>query len=335
VIPGTSVFGTTAKGRQVHRAVISNGTLSAAILTHGAALQDARLGGISHSLTVGSPDLAAYEGRMASCGSIVGPVGNRIGNATATIDGVTHHFDKNLNGKHTLHGGGAATHRRIWDLTDTGPTHATFQITLEHGEHGFPGNRTLTARYDLPSDATLRLILTAATDAPTLMNLANHSYWRLDDAPTFAGQTLKIAADRYLPATIEDVLPTGDIAAVDNTRFDYRQGRTLQAGAEGLIDTNFCLSQARQPLRPVAWLTGTGGLRLEMSTTEPGLQVFDGHILNLPQYAGNDGAPYAAYAGLALEAQFWPDAPNNPRFPPILLRPGDDWQQVTTWRFGH
>lgn len=331
--PETSIFGTTAAGQTVHRAVISNGALSAAILSHGVALQDVRLDDVAHSLTVGSPSLAAYEGPMASSGSIVGPVGNRIGNATAVIDGQTYHFDVNLNGKHTLHGGGAATHRSVWDLTETGDTHATFHLCLADGAHGFPGTRQIIARYDFADDATLRLTLTANTDAPTLMNLANHSYWRLDDAPTFKGQTLKLAADRYLPSTVEDVLPTGEIAAVEGARFDYREGRTLGAGTEGLIDTNFCLSKSRQPLRPVAWLTGQSGLSLEMATTEPGLQVFDGHILDLPDYPSNDGPPHVAYAGLALEAQFWPDAPNNPEFPQIILNPGDAWKQVTTWRF--
>jgi len=330
--PGTTVFGTTASGQPVHRVIISSGALSAAVLSHGVALQDVRLRGVKHSLTVGSPELTAYEGRMASCGSIVGPVGNRIGNAMALIDGKTCYFDKNLNGRHTLHGGGAATHRKVWEPVDSSAAHATFQLTLPDAAHGFPGNRTLRATYGV-TDTTLRLTLTATTDAPTLMNLANHSYWRLDNAPTVAGHTLTVAADRYLPATLEDVLPTGEITSVTSTRFDYRKGRTLQAGKEGLLDTNFCLSQTRQPLRPVAWLTGQSGLNLVMATTEPGLQVFDGHILNLPQYPGNDGAPYVAYAGLALEAQFWPDAPNNPDFPPIILRPGDDWEQITTWSF--
>ncbi len=215
---------------------------------------------------------------------------------------------------------------------DSSATRATFQLVLPDGAHGFPGNRTLTATYNV-RDTSLRLTLTATTDAPTLMNLANHSYWRLDDTPTVAGHTLKIAADRFLPATPEDVLPNGEIAQVAGTRFDYRQGRALNAGNDGLLDTNFCLSDTRQPLRPVAWLTGPSGLKMQMATTEPGLQVFDGHILNLPQYPGNDGLPYVAYAGVALEAQFWPDAPNNPAFPSIILRPGDDWEQVTTWSF--
>ncbi len=330
--PGTTHFGTTANGQNVHRITISSGDLSAAILTHGCALQDVRLSGIAHSLTVGSPDLRAYEAEMGTCGSIVGPVGNRIGGAQAEIDGKTHHFDAHYNGKHTLHGGRAATHAQIWQIADTGPDHAALRLDLPDGEGGFPGTRQITARWDI-KDQNLRLTLDATTDAPTLMNLANHSYWRLADSPTYKGHTLQVHADHYLPSTIEDVLPTGNIAPVENTRYDYRQPRPLQAGAEGLLDTNFCLSPTREPLRDAATLTAPSGLSLTLATTEPGLQVFDGHILDLPAYPSNDGPPHQAYAGLALEAQFWPDAPNNPDFPSIILRPGAPWQQITEWRF--
>ncbi len=330
--PGTDLFGQTAKGQDVHRIAISSGDLSAAILTHGCTLQDVRLSGIAHSLTIGSPDLRAYENEMGTCGSIVGPVGNRIGNARATIDGTTYQFDAHYNGKHTLHGGSAATHAQIWQIADTGPSHATLQLTLPDGHGGFPGTRRITAHWDV-KDQTLRLTLDAETDAPTLMNLANHSYWRLSDTPTYLGHTLQVHADTYLPSTVEDVLPTGEIAEVANTRFDYRQPRPLQAGAEGLLDTNFCLSRTREPLREAATLTAPTGLSLTLATTEPGLQVFDGHILDLPAYASNDGPATQAYAGLALEAQFWPDAPNNPDFPSIILRPADPWRQITEWRF--
>lgn len=330
--PGVAPFGQTSTGEAVHRITIADGALSAAILTLGVALQDVRLDGTAHSLTVGGPTLAPYEAEMQFCGTIVGPVANRIGGARAVIDGQTYRFDANLNGKHTLHGGSGATHNRVWTLADHGPVHATFHLHLKKGDGGFPGDRHLSARYRIANRA-LELTLSASTDAPTLMNLANHSYWRLDDAPTFAGQTLKIDAESYLPSTPDDVLPTGEIAPVTGSRFDFRRPRRLGAGNEGLIDTNFCLSQTRQPLRPVAWLTGRSGLTLEMATTEPGLQVFDGHILDMPVCPGNDGPPHRAYSGLALEPQFWPDATNNPNFPSIILRPGETWTQTTTWRF--
>ena len=330
--PGVAPFGQTRAGQAVHRITISDGALSAAILTLGVALQDLRLCGTAHSLTVGGPLLGPYEDEMQFCGTIVGPVANRIGGAKAMIGGQTYRFDNNLNGKHTLHGGSGATHNRVWTLAEHGPARAMFHLRLADGDGGFPGNRDLSACYRITGQ-TLELTLAAQTDATTLMNLANHSYWRLDDAPTFAGQTLQIAADTYLPSARDDLLPTGQIAPVAGSRFDFRQPRRLDAGREGLIDTNFCLSKSRQPLRPVARLTGRSGLTLEMATTEPGLQVFDGHILEMPACPGNDGPPHRAYSGLALEAQFWPDATNHPDFPPIVLCPDAPWIQTTTWTF--
>jgi len=330
--PGLTDFGISTTGAMVQRIALSNGTLSAAILTRGIALQDVRLTGVDHSLTVGFPTLEPYETTMSSAGTLVGPVGNRIGGASAVIDRQRFDFDTNFNGKHTLHGGAAATHKRLWTLVDHSDTHVELILEMPDAQHGFPGNRTLTALYQI-SDSTLSLTLTATTDAPTLMNPANHSYWRLDDLPTFDGHTLRLAADHYLPTTVDDVLPTGQIVDVTNTRFDYRAARRLTPATDGLIDNNFCLSKTRQPLRPVAWLTGTSGLTMEMATTEPGLQVFDGHILARSDAPGNDGTAYQPHAALALEAQFWPDATNNPDFPSIILRPEDHWQQVTIWTF--
>lgn len=328
-----TIFGTTAAGDTVHRLMLGTGDLSVALLTHGAVMQDVRLAGVGHSLTIGSPDLAAYESKMASCGAVMGPVVNRVTGGTFTLDGTTYELDRNFRDTHTIHGGSAAFHRRVWDIADQGPDHAELRLDLPDGDGGFPGNRTVTARFELMPPTTIRMTLTATTDAPTPLNLANHSYWRLDDAPTVAGHVLQVAADRYTPRNNdEELLPTGEIADVTGTRFDFRQGRTLVDGADGLYDNNLCLSDARGPLRPVAWLTGQSGLRMEMATTEPGLQVFDGHILGLP-FMGNDGAEYVPYAGVALEAQFWPDAMTHPAFPDIVLRPGETWEQVTEWRF--
>ena len=204
--------------------------------------------------------------------------------------------------------------------------------TLPDGEGGFPGNRTLTARFTV-QDTTLHLTLTATTDAPTLMNLANHSYWNLGPYATTAGHSLTIAADHYLPGDPATTIPTGEIRTVSGTGFDYRKPRPIRAGQEGLLDLNFCLSTQRQTLRPVATLTGPTGIRMTMATTELGLQLFDGHITGMANTNDLDGKPTQDYAGLALEAQFWPDAPNNPGFPDITLQPNQSWTQQTSWTF--
>lgn len=326
------IFGTLQTGETVHRHQIAAGDLSVAVLTRGAILHDVRLSGLDYSLTLGSPVLADYEGGMASCGCIVGPVANRIAGCEAEIDGQLYRFTSDRDDPHLLHGGDAAIHSEVWEVVEATAEAITLTIDMPDGEGGFPGNRRITARYAITAPATLRLTLQAKTDAPTLMNLANHSYWRLDPGPTFAAHTLRVAADRYLPSS-EDLIPLGAPQPVAGTRFDFREGRVLQPGVEGLIDNNFCVSDARVPLRPVAWLTAPSGVSMEMGSNEPGLQVFDAHIMDLPEAHTHDGPAPIAHAAVALEAQHWPNAPHNPDYPSIVLRPGEAWEQITEWRF--
>lgn len=302
-------FGTLADGRPVERLTIAAGDLTVRILTFGAALQDLRLAGVAHPLTLGSDDLADYQGPMRYAGTIVGPVANRIAGASAEIDGRRHHFEAN-DGRNTLHGGRTGTQGRVWEVLRHGSAELALGLTLDDGEGGFPGNRRITARFVAEAPARLTLTLAAETDAPTLVNLANHSYWRLGGPG--APQELRSPAERYLPTGAEN-LPTGEIAPVESTRFDFRTPRRV--GGQG-YDHCLCLARARRPLTRAAELAG-GGLRMAMETTEPGLQVFDGH----------------AEGWVALEAQGWPDAPNRPEFPSILLRPGTRYEQVTRWRF--
>lgn len=326
------IFGATPDDRPVHKLSIGSDALSVSVLTLGAAIQDVRLADVGHSLTLGFPELGPYLDPFYHAGTIMGPVANRIGQARAAIEGIDHRFDANFLGAHVLHSGTAATHLKIWKIEAHRSDTLELSICLPDGEGGFPGNRRLMARFAVDG-ASLTLTLRAETDQPTLMNLANHSYWNLGPGSTTLGHTLFAAADHYLPSDPETLIPTGEVAPVDGTRFDFRRGRALTSGRDGLLDLNLCLSQTRQPLRPVARLVGPTGAAMEMATTEPGLQVFDGHILGAASVVTADGRITEPYAALALEAQFWPDAPNHPAFPSIVLRPETDWTQVTEWRF--
>ena len=286
-------------------------------------LQDLRLAGTDHGLTLGSDRVADYEGDMRYHGALIGPVVNRLTGAQAPVAGEIHRFEANQAGLHTLHGGTAGTHLKLWTIIEADAASVTLAADLPDGEGGFPGNRRLVARFALLPPATLHLTVTAQTDAATLMNVANHSYWNLDGTPCWDGHQLRILADRYLPTT-GDFTPTGEIAAVAGSDKDFRQMRPISVG-HPLLDTNFCLSDSRVPLRDVLWLRGQSGITMTVATTEPGIQVYDGRNAIRP---GRD-----FHEGLAIEAQFWPDAPNQPGFPPIDLAPGDDWQQDTQWRF--
>ena len=319
-------FGTLPDGRAVHALDLAAGDLCLRLLTLGATLNDVRLGGIAHSLTLRSDDPADYLGPMLYFGGIVGPVANRLRGAQARIGSFVHNFEPNQSGRHILHSASAGTHLKIWEVTGLTPSTASLALSLPDGEGGFPGNRRLTARFALAAPATLRLDLAMTTDAPTIANVVNHSYWNLDGTPSWAGHSLRIVADAILPVDA-DTIPTGEILPVAGTPHDFRQSRIIAPGIPGTpaLDHNFCLSDSPRPLRDVLTLTGASGLSMTIATTEPGVQVYDGGHTRRPGRG--------LHEGLAIEPQHWPDAPANPHFPPITLLPGQTRQSTTEWRF--
>lgn len=316
-------FGTTKSGKDVHAITISAGDLSVTLLTLGAILQDVRLAGVDHSLTLGSANLADYEGPMHYHGALVGPLVNRLNGARTMIGGKQFTLDANQDGQHMLHSGRTGTQYEIWEVRDSGPAHVLFGLTLPDGTGGFPGNRQVEARFSITAPATLDLKITGTTDELTLMNFANHSYWNLDGSPNWTGHQMRIAADHMLPVG-QGMIPTGEVRAVDGTGFDLRDWTTLSAGQPG-IDHNFCFSDRPMPLRDVLWLRGASGVGMTYATNQPGVQIYDG---------GHSERPGGGlYEGFAIEAQGWPDAPNHAHFPSVSLAPGQTYEQVTQWRF--
>ncbi|MBM9593651.1 aldose epimerase family protein [Roseitranquillus sediminis] len=322
-------FGAMPDGTVVDRIVLSDGELTVGLLTLGAILQDVRLRGVPLGLTLGSPGLDAYLGPMRFHGAVIGPVANRIAGAHARIDGVPHRFPANF-GSHTLHSGDAGTQGKVWRIEAADVASATLAIDLPADEGGFPGNRTLRATWHLAPPAGIELIVTAETDAPTLMMVAHHPYWNLDGTDTWDGHALEVEADRYLPADAVD-LPTGEVLDVSGTPYDFREPRIVPR--EPLYDNSLCLADARRQLTRVARLRGRSGLALDIATTEPALHLYGGHGADTSGVAGHDGRRYGPRAGLALEPQFWPAASGYTHFPDITLRPGNDWRQHTRYDF--
>ena len=326
----SSSFGHTHAGSEVERLTIGDDMLTISILTLGAIVQDVRLQGVPHALTLGGPDLAAYEGPMAYFGAVVGPVAKRLARASAVLDGQRHHLAA-YDGPNTLHGGPTGIHALIWEPTETTDRSVTLRLSLPDGLGGFPGRRILFATFSVLSGATLELKLSATTDRTTWINLANHSYWNLDGTPTIDRHILQIDADCYLPVDAM-LIPLGP-GPVAGTAYDFRQPRQIETDESTCYDTNFCLSEARMPLRRVARLGGQSGLSMDIETTETGLQIYDATRLSTAHHPGHDGQPYAPRAGIAIEAQGWPDAPNRAGFPSTRLAPGETYEQVTRWVF--
>ena len=316
-------FGTTADGKEIHKITLSAEDLSVSLLTYGAIIQDVRLAGIERSLTLGSDDLADYEGAMCYHGSLIGPVVNRISTARMRIAGMVYELERTDKGYIHLHSGPQGTQHQVWEVIEATTTSATLGLRLPDGMNGLPGNRQIKATFAISAPATLTMEVTGKTDAKTAMNFANHSYWNLDGTETWDGHSLQIDADHYLPGT-PDAFPTGEIVDVTGTDFDFRQVRKIRPKTPDL-DNNFCLSQADQPLRDVLQLRGQSGVTMTIGTTAPGIQVYDGRDA---QRLGR-----TLYEGLAIEAQHWPDAPDNPRFPSIMIDPSQTYRQTTRWKF--
>ncbi|MEM8554232.1 MAG: aldose epimerase family protein [Pseudomonadota bacterium] len=332
LIPGVYPFGTRPDGQAVKRVVLANETLGVAILTQGAIIQDVRMAGVFHSLTIGTDTLEPYLGDMRSCGSLIGPVINRISNGSAHIGRYSYEFERNQDGKHTRHSGTAGTQRKLWEIDAVTDTALNLSLTLPDGEGGFPGNRQISAQFTLREPAELEMRVTSTTDKPTILNFANHSYWNLDGTNTYAGHRLQVAADRRCIAD-DGAMVTGEVAPVEGTFFDFREAVTLTPGEDPLIDVNMCVSTTRRNLTDVLRLEGTTGVSLQVATTEPGVQLYDGSGFKNAGAEGHDGRANAAYCGIAIEAQGWPDAINHAHFPSILVEPGHIYQQVTRFRF--
>ncbi|WP_371170743.1 aldose epimerase family protein [Aliiroseovarius sp. 2305UL8-7] len=323
-------FGTLPTGETVHRLRLTGGGLTAHLMTYGAVLQDLRLEGHKAPLVLGFPNFAPYLTHSPYFGAIAGRCANRIRDGHLELDGQTYHLDRNFIGKHSLHGGAVSMGKQLWKVVDHGSDHATFEITLPDGHMGYPGNLTAKAHFALLEGGVLDIQMEAETDAPTLCNMAHHSYFKLDDRETISDHLLKVSADHYLPVD-DELIPTGEEIPVDGTPFDYS---TLSPVSQvSPVDHNFCLSRQRTGIRPVAWLVSSeSNVTMECRTTEPGLQVYDGAKINI-DLPGLDGRPMGAHAGLAMEPQIWPDANHNETFPQAVLKPGETYHQHTQFAF--
>ena len=202
-------------------------------------------------------------------------------------------------------------------------------ITAEDGEMGFPGRLDVRMTFALSPGGVFDIRIEAETDAPTLCNVAHHSYFNFG-AETISDHLLRVDADTYLPVDAE-LIPTGEVRAVEGTRFDFRTPAPVRAAHP--VDHNFCLAPNRRSITHVARLQNPAtGLAMDVRSTEPGLQVYSGEKIDVG-LPGLTGRPMRACAGIALEPQIWPDANHHDNFPQAVLRPGDGYSQHTQYVF--
>jgi len=327
-------FGVLPDGTSVQEITLRKGPLEASVLTLGAIIRDLKVDG--RSVVLGFEDLQSYLDHSPYFGAVAGRCANRIAGARMTIDGEEHLLDVNERGRHHLHGGAVGFARRVWQLEQSDKASVLLKLVSEDGDMGYPGRVEVLLRYTLTGAGALRMKITATTDRTTPVNLTQHSYFNLDESPTILDHGLEIAAETYLPVD-EDLIPTGDIRKVEWTPYDFREGRKLRrkAGEETVVfDHNFCLADApRETVEFAAALEDAAGeRRMEVWTTEPGLQLFDAGVIDVP-VPGLQGKRYGPHAGVCLETQRWPDSVHQERFPGVLLQPSETYSHVTEFRF--
>jgi aldose 1-epimerase len=323
------VFDHLPDGRPVHCIRLSNGPMSANVLTYGAIVQDLRHVGFSFPLVLGADHIAPYLGPMRYFGGMVGRFANRIGRGQFVLDGKTITISRNQDGKHCLHGGECGSAERIWQIRARGSDTVTLALTMDDGEMGFPGELNVELAISL-TQSRLCFAIEATTDRDTVCGFAHHGYFMLDDSGSIAHHRLEIAAENVLVVD-DDLIPTGAIVPVSEAGLDFRTMCNLENMA---IDHNFCLSMGRERTRPVARLrSDLSNLAMQIETTEPGLQVYTATHLPSAGIRGLGGRLYGRHAGIALEAQNWPDAPNHFEFPSALLRTNEVYRQFTSYGF--
>ncbi|WMC86206.1 aldose epimerase family protein [Streptomyces rochei] len=319
------LFGTLSDGTPVHRWTLERAGVRVRILSYGGIVQSAEVpdrDGNSACVVLGFDTLDGYVRHPEPYfGALVGRYANRIGGGRFPLDGRTYPLARN-NGPNSLHGGERGFDKRVWDVEPVADGVRLSRVS-PHGEEGFPGRVEFSATYTLDASGALRIVYEAVTDAPTVLNPTNHSYFNLGGPGSghAGGHELRIAASRFTPVD-GDLIPAGAPADVADTRFDFRRARKVGSGYDhnfvldkGVTDTAVEVAELYDP---------ASGRVLTVATTEPGLQLYTADHL---------GEPFAPGDGVALETQHFPDSPNRPEFPSTVLRPGEVFRSETVYGF--
>jgi aldose 1-epimerase len=340
-------FGRLPDGRSVDIYLMSSETVELRVINYGCVITSIRVPdrrGRWADVVLGHSELEPYLENRPYLGATIGRYANRIAHSRFDLDGRTYRLATN-DGTNHLHGGIRGFDQQLWTATVLEAVNVagvSFRRTSPDGEEHYPGELTATITCRVTGN-TVALDYDATTDAATHVNLTNHTYFNLagEDCRSVLDHELTIQARRYTPVGA-GLIPTGELAIVAGTPLDFRSphriGQRLTdrhdqlAVAKG-YDHNWVLRGGPPRITPAARLYDpSSGRTLDIATTEPGLQFYDGHLLDgsaIDAY----GRRLDAHAGLCLETQHFPDSPNQPHFPPTVLRPGQRYRSATRWRF--
>ncbi|KUM81079.1 aldose epimerase family protein [Streptomyces curacoi] len=318
-------FGTLSDGTHVHRWTLERAGVRVRVLSYGGIVQSLEVpdrDGSAANVVLGFAGLDGYLSHpWPYFGALIGRYANRIAGGRFSLDGRTYPLAPN-NAPSSLHGGEHGFDKRVWEGSPVEHGVRLNRVSPD-GEEGFPGRLEVSATYTLEADGALRIAYEAVTDAPTVVNLTNHSYFNLAGAGSgdAGGHELRLAASRFTPVDAE-LIPTGSLDEVAGTRFDFRAARKVGAG----YDHNFVLDKGVTASAEEAaeLYDPSTGRTLTVATTEPGLQLYTADHLS---------EPFAPGHGIALETQHFPDSPNQPEFPSTVLRPGEVFRSETVYGF--
>jgi len=332
----------TVDGRDVSLYTLANGTVTVKITNYGGIVTELWTPdkeGMVKDIVLGFDSLGGYLTRHPYFGCVVGRYANRIAKGKFTLDGVEYTLAVN-NGPNHLHGGIKGFDRAVWeDEPVSGKDSVSLKLSYlsKDGEEGYPGNLRVTVEYTLKKTNELSVSYEAKTDKPTVVNLTQHSYFNLAGAGSgnILGHLMMINADRYTPVD-STLIPIGELRSVRGTPMDFRSPMTIGSRIKdvpGGYDHNYVLGRVGKDLALAARVVEPGsGRAVEVWTTEPGVQFYTGNFLD-GSVVGKRGMPYQKHFGFCLETQHFPDSPNHPDFPTVVLRPGEEYSQHTVYKF--
>ncbi|MCX5533752.1 galactose mutarotase [Streptomyces sp. NBC_00006] len=348
--PVKESFGKLADGTKIYRWSLENGGTRLKVLNYGGIVQSLELPdrhGRYVNVSLGYDTVEEYVAGTTFFGSTIGRYGNRIAKGKFTLDGKAYQVSVN-DGDNSLHGGAKGFNTRVWDIepfTSGSDVGLHMHYTSVDGEMGYPGTLKTTVTYTLTARGDWRIDYEATTDKATVVNLTNHTYYNLagEGSGTIYDHELTLAASRYTP-TDAGLIPTGELAKVAGTPFDFRKAKPIgrdirdahpqQILAKG-FDHNWALDKGitAKPVLVATLRDPASGRSLKIATDQPGLQFYSGNFLD-GTLVGQSGRTYRQGDGLALETQHFPDSPNQPKFPSTVLRPGEKYRTTTVHSFG-
>ncbi|WKX21231.1 aldose epimerase family protein [Streptomyces sp. HUAS CX7] len=347
--PVKELFGRLADGTKVYRWSLENGGTRMKVLSYGGVVQSLEIPdrrGHYANVSLGFDNLDDYVARSPHFGALIGRYGNRIAKGRFTLDGKEYQLSVN-DGENSLHGGALGFDYRVWDVepfTRGSDTGLVLHYTSVDGEMGYPGTLRAKVTYTLTRRGDWRIDYEATTDKATVVNLTSHVYWNLagEGSGTIEDHELSIAASRFTP-TDAGLIPTGELARVSGTPFDFRRakpiGRDIREAHPQLVtakgfDHNWVLDKGitDRPEHIATLRDHASGRTLRIATDQPGLQFYSGNFLD-GTLTGPGGSLYRQGDALCLETQHFPDSPNHPSFPSTVLRPGQTYRTSTVHSF--